>query len=91
MLSLSKKLSKQDIYLGVQYVFMKSKLEARFTDSLPSFAKGKAIDNQTGALGVFLDWDKRNSIFTPDNGTRVHLLYSLNNSWTGSDFTYQRA
>ncbi len=90
LLSLSKKISKQDIYLGVQYVRIRSVLEPRFNEPVPPAISGKQLDNTTAALGLFLDWDKRNTIFTPDKGFRTHVLYSANANWTGSDFTYQR-
>ncbi len=91
LLSLSKKISKQDVYLGLQYVYMRSKAKPRFTGQVPDIIRQKELDNQTGALGVFLDWDKRNSVFTADKGARIHVLYSTNASWTASDFNYQRA
>jgi hypothetical protein len=90
ILSLSKKISKQEVYLGLQYQYMRTKLKPRFSDPLPGFINDKEIDNRTAALGVFMDWDKRNSIFTPDKGARLNILYNVNDQWTGSDFNYQQ-
>ncbi len=89
LLSLSKKISKNEIYLGMQYLYAKSKFYPIFKDSLPTFISKESLDNATAALGGFLDWDKRNSIFTPDKGARLNVLYSVNAQWTGSDFQYQ--
>jgi hypothetical protein len=91
LLSVSKKINKKDIYLGVQYTYSHTKVNARFADTLPAFVdKAKALDSKTGSLGIFLDWDKRNSIFTPDKGTRLNILYTADAQWTGSDYNYQR-
>jgi hypothetical protein len=91
LLNVSKKINKKEIYLGLQYVFSRTKVKSRFSDSLPAFVdKAKEVDSKTGSLGVFLDWDKRNSIFTPDKGVRVNLSYSVNAEWTASDYNYQR-
>jgi outer membrane protein assembly factor BamA len=91
LLNVSKKINKKEIYLGLQYVFSRTKVKSRFSDSLPAFVdKAKEVDSKTGSLGVFLDWDKRNTIFTPDKGVRVNLSYSVNAEWTASDYNYQR-
>jgi hypothetical protein len=91
LLSLSKKINKKEVYLGVQYTYSHTKVAARFTDSLPAFVdKAKALDSKTGSLGVFVDWDKRNSIFTADKGARINILYTADAQWTGSDYNYQR-
>ncbi|HEY6506341.1 MAG TPA: BamA/TamA family outer membrane protein [Chitinophagaceae bacterium] len=90
MVSLSKKISKQDIYIGLQYLHLNSKVKPEFDEPLPDFIKQEELDNQTASLGVFMDWDRRNSIFTPDKGARLYLLGSADDQWTGSDFTYQR-
>jgi hypothetical protein len=88
--SISKQITKNDIHLGLRYVFMRTKLTPNFKDTIPSFITAKELKNNAAALGVFLDWDKRNSFFTPDKGFRTNLEYSINDNWTGSDFEYQK-
>lgn len=89
ILSVAKRILKDEVYLGVKYFFMKSILSPNFTHEMPDFITSKEIDNLTAALGGFIDWDKRNTIFTPDKGFRVQINYDVNASWTGSDFNYQ--
>src|SRR4029079_15025138 len=50
----------------------------------------KELKSKTGSLGVFMDWDRRDNTFTPHHGAIVHVLYSANDEWTGSDYMYER-
>jgi hypothetical protein len=91
LFSFSKRvLKQQDVYLGLQYFFAKNELTALFKDSLPNDIQPSSFESNIGSLGLFTDWDKRNSFFTADKGFRVNILYTLNDSWTGSDFEYQK-
>jgi len=90
LLSVSKKITRSDIYLGVQYFFSKNTLTPLFTDSFPETIKTNQLESKIGSLGGFIDWDKRDNFFTADRGFRANVLYSANDNWTGSDFVYQR-
>jgi len=90
LLSLSKKITKEDIYFGIQYVFQKSNIKPLFTESLPDDIKEKELKSQTASLGPFLEWDRRDNTFTPDHGAIVRVQYSFNDDWTGSDYQFQR-
>jgi hypothetical protein len=87
--SISKKITRNGLYAGVQYVFADLKVKPLFNGNLPEFIKPKDLDNQVGTLGVFADWDRRNSIFTPDKGFRANITFDFNDNWTASDFNYQ--
>jgi len=89
-LSFSKRVLKQDVYLGLQYLFAKNKLTALFVDSLPESIESNTFKSNIGSLGTFVDWDKRDNFFTADKGFRANVLFTANDNWTGSDFTYQR-
>lgn len=88
--SLSKRISKQEVYLGLQYFFSKNKLTPLFIDSLPSSIKSGEFKSNIASLGTFIDWDKRDNFFTADKGPRINIAYNANDNWTGSDFTYQK-
>lgn len=90
LISLSKRIVKQDVYLGLQYLFAKNKLTALFADSLPQSIKSNTFNSNIGSLGTFVDWDKRDNFFTADKGFRINVLFTANDNWTGSNFTYQR-
>ena len=89
-LSLSKKVLKQDVYLGVKYNYANATVIPKFEGEVPAVITDKELDSNTAALGVFVDWDKRDNIFTPDKGYRLNVEYNVNASWTASDYDYQQ-
>lgn len=88
--SLSKSIGTSNIYLGLSYLFLRSKLSPNFEGEVPPFITPKELDNHTATLSTFIEVDKRDNIFTPDQGYRLNLSYGIDASWTGSDFNYQR-
>lgn len=90
LLSFSKSLPKTDLYVGAQYTFSKTNVEPLFETELPEWVKEKDFDANTGSLGLFTDWDRRDNFFTPDKGTILHVQYAVDDAWTGSDYNYQR-
>jgi len=89
-LSISKKImNKEDVYAGLQYLFVKNNLTPQFAGNLPGSIRPQEFNSNIASLGTFIEWDKRDNFFTPDKGIRINVLYAVNNNWTGSDFTYQ--
>jgi hypothetical protein len=89
-LQVSKKILKNEIYLGVQYFYTKNVLSANFKEDLPEFVTSKSLDSRIASAGIFLERDTRNTIFTPDKGLRVNMAANFNANWTGSDYDYQK-
>lgn len=89
-LSISKRITKQQVYLGAQYLYASNKLSPRFEGDLPSSINEQEFNSQIAGLGFFLDWDRRDNFFTPDKGGYTNLFYNMNDAWTGSDYTFQR-
>jgi hypothetical protein len=90
LLSISKSLPKTDLYVGLQYTFSKTTVDPLFNTELPDWVTFEDLDAKTGSLGLFLDWDRRDNFFTPDKGTILHFQYVVDDSWTASDYAYQR-
>ena len=90
LLSISKSLPSTDVYLGLQYTFSKTKVDPLFIEDLPDWVTNDDLDAKTGSLGLFGDWDRRDNFFTPDKGTLLHVLYTIDDTWTASDYDYQR-
>lgn len=89
-LSVSKKILKQDVYFGLKYSFANTRVTPRFDSTVPEIIDDKDLDSNIGTFGVFLDWDKRDNIFTPDIGYRLNVEYNVNAAWTASDYEFQR-
>jgi len=90
LLSLSKQITKEEVFFGLQYVYQKSDIKPRFSESLPPQITDKELVSKTATLSAFLDWDLRDNTFTPDHGTIVRLQYGVNDEWTASDYKYER-
>lgn len=89
-LSISKKIGKTEVYAGTQYLHSKNILSPYFKRDLPESITSKELNSTIGTVGLFVDFDKRNTIFTPDKGIRANVLFGMDDSWTGSDYKYQQ-
>ncbi len=90
LVSVSKKVIKKGLYAGMEYSFANMKLSPRFVGDLPDFVSDIDMNNNLGTLGVYMEWDTRNTIFTPDKGLRINALFSMNDNWTGSSYEFQK-
>ena len=89
-LQVSKKLFKDNIYLGAQYFYSNNTLKPNFKEDLPEFVTSKSLNSKIASAGIFLERDTRNTIFTPDKGLKVNVLGTFNGNWTGSDYDFQK-
>lgn len=89
MFSLSKK-TFSDLYAGVEYFNGNMTISPNFTDELPPNITTEDFKKTVASLGGYLDWDRRNTIFTPDKGFRANLAYYVNDNWTGSDYKFEK-
>jgi hypothetical protein len=90
LLSLSKKITKQEVYFGLQYLYLKSTIKPLFSEELPDPIEEKELNSATATFSPFLDWDRRDNTFTPDHGAIIRLQYDINDEWTGSDYSFER-
>jgi hypothetical protein len=89
LLSLSKK-TFSHLYLGAEYFRSKMTINPNFDYELPPNITTDDFDKTVASLSGFLDWDRRNTYFTPDNGYRINLSYTVNDDWTGSDYKFEK-
>lgn len=87
--SLTKEIGNTNIYAGVEYLFMKTEVTPEFGGTLPDFIEDKSLETVQSSPGVVVEYDGRNSVFTPDKGTFVSANFRVNANWTGSDFEYE--
>ena len=79
-----------DLYLGVQYLYLRNKVKPEFAHiNLPDFVDNKALDNNLSSVGVNLQFDKRDNVFTPNTGLYISSAFRVNAGWTGSDYNYR--
>lgn len=90
LLNVSKELGNTDFYLGIQYAFAKTTVTPKFENNFPEFFPDKDMSSKVASFGLFADWDKLDNFFTPNKGFRLNTMFAVNDSWTGSDYEYQK-
>ncbi|WP_026956336.1 BamA/TamA family outer membrane protein [Algoriphagus vanfongensis] len=87
--SIMRELGNSDLYLGLDYLFARNRVSANFDQiPLPDFVKDKDLDSNLSSLGLTLDFDKRDNLFTPNQGWYLAGDFLVNDSWTGSDYSF---
>jgi hypothetical protein len=90
MLDISENLYKNKIFSGLRYQFASMQASYDFSQLGDSIFDNQEFDKDLGTLGIYGEWDSRNSIFTPDRGFRIKATANIARSWTGSDFDLER-
>jgi hypothetical protein len=87
----TKRLGFSNWYAGLKYLFLKTNLKY-VGDSLfsPAFVKPQEYSSIVSQLGVVVELDNRDNIFTPDTGVKVHVDGERSDDIFGSDYDYWR-
>jgi hypothetical protein len=84
-----KKLGHSNWYAGFKYLFLKADLTYRGDPLLPpDFVKTREYNSIISKLGVIVELDNRDNVFTPDNGIKLHFDASMSDGSIGSDYDY---
>jgi hypothetical protein len=88
MLQVTKRLGRSHWYAGLKYLYLKTDVKYvgdtlfnRVGDLLES-------DKTVSQLGVVVELDNRDNVFTPDRGIKFHIDGINSADWLGSDFEY---
>jgi hypothetical protein len=84
---ISFRLGDSDFFLGGGYKYLDITTEFDINIPIPGFPPLRRTTQLSG-LRVFLDYDNRDSIFTPSEGANATLSYERNDEAIGSDFDY---
>jgi hypothetical protein len=90
-LDATKRIGVSHWYAGLKYLFLNTNV-GYTGDSLlpPDFVKSSEYKSIVSQLGVIVELDNRDNIFTPDKGIKVHFDASRSDNFLGSDFEYWR-
>ncbi len=87
--SVLRQIAKTDLYVGLDYAYAHNDLTPQFDlPEVPDIAEGYDLKANISSLALDMQYDKRDNVFTPDNGSYLLLTYRLNASWLGSDYDY---
>ncbi|MCX6247717.1 MAG: hypothetical protein NTW10_08285 [Bacteroidetes bacterium] len=98
VLDVSENLHKNRIFAGIRYQFtrmivkydFKSSLDTIFHRNFDTLFSPPDFNKNLGNLGIYLELDYRNSMFTPDKGLRLKTTYTFGRNWTASDFNFDQ-
>ncbi len=74
--------------IGIDYLYMYSKLKLANGGDLPAFVTDKEVKSHVSNLGLQASYDSRDNTFTPDKGIKTYLHGRWSNPVIGSDYRY---
>lgn len=84
---ISFRLGGSDFFLGAGYNYLKIDTTFDISTAIPGFPPLTDTTRISG-LRAFVDYDSRDTIFTPNEGASATLSYERNDESIGSDFNY---
>lgn len=90
VIDLSENLFKNKIFLGLKYEFMNVSGNTDLSLLPDSIFNPDDFNKNSGNIGIYGEWDNRNSMFTPDRGIQFKVSFSLARSYTASDFDFEK-
>ena len=82
------RLKESNWWLGANYLYVTADNTFKVFDDLPIDLPNPQFDFDLGALGAFVEYDGRNTTFTPSDGIQAKLEYRSYDEALGSDFDY---
>ena len=82
------RLKESNWWLGVNYLYVEADNTFKIMDHLPIDLPNPRFDFSLGAVGALVEYDGRNTIFTPSDGIKAKLEYRSYDERWGSDFDY---
>ena len=83
------RLKESNWWLGGSYVYVNADNTFKLFDDLPIDLPNPTFDFTLGSISIFVEYDGRNSTFTPTDGLSGKIEYQdFDDSW-GSDFNYE--
>ncbi|UTW67822.1 BamA/TamA family outer membrane protein [bacterium SCSIO 12643] len=87
--SVLKEIGRTHVYVGLEYLFINADVGANFElEDFPDFDERLRKSHNLSSVGVDLEYDKRDNVFTPNKGILITSNYRQNAEWTGSDYEY---
>ncbi|MEK6479175.1 BamA/TamA family outer membrane protein [Catalinimonas sp. 4WD22] len=88
--SVLREISNSDVFIGLEYLYLFNDVTPDFGfENLPDFVEEKDLESNLSSIGIDLEFDKRDNVFTPNTGWYITTDFRVNASWTGSDYDYQ--
>lgn len=90
LLQATKRLGVSRWYAGFKYIFLKTSVSFRGDSSLNHLVDSLLTDKLISQLGVIVEMDSRDNVFTPDKGLKLHVDFNRSDEAIGSDYEFWR-
>jgi hypothetical protein len=90
LLQATKRLGVSRWYAGFKYIFLKTSVSFRGDSSLNHLVDSLLTDKLISQLGVIVEMDNRDNVFTPDKGLKLHVDFNRSDDAIGSDYEFWR-
>lgn len=87
-LQATKRIALSHWYAGLNYLFLKTDVRFVGNDSLRMLTKPLESNTVISELGVLIELDNRDNVFTPDKGLKFHADAICSNSFLGSAYDF---
>jgi hypothetical protein len=77
-------------YAGLKYLFLKTNISFNGDTAIKSYVDSADLDKLVSQLGIIVEMDKRDNIFTPDRGLKIHFDVTRSDDAIGSDYDFWR-
>lgn len=84
------RLKGSDFFAGVEYLLLDSTIEFDFLSSLPIEIPSLKFDSRSASISLLLDYDSRDTLFTPSRGLSARIKGSFYREAFGSDNEFEK-
>ena len=84
------RLRDSDFFAGIEYLLLDSSIKFDFTGSLPIEIPSQTFDSRSASVSLILDYDSRDTLFTPNRGISARLKGSFYREAFGSDQAFEK-
>lgn len=84
------RLKDSDFFAGINYLLLDSSVEFDLSDLLPTEIPSPKFDSRSASVSLLLDYDSRDTLFTPSNGLSAGLRASFYREAFGSDEEFEK-
>lgn len=83
------RIKNSDFFAGINYLLLDSTVEFKFS-GLPIEIPEQKFDSRSASVSLLLDYDSRDTLFTPSNGLSAGIKASLYREAFGSDNEFEK-
>lgn len=90
LLQATKRIGKSHWYAGFKYLFLHTDIKFKGDSTLNHLVKDMEFKSIVSQLGVVVELDNRDNVFTPDHGMKFHVEAICSDNIIGSDYDFWR-